>query len=270
MSKVPKEFFLDPEFLSQSGGRLLRILSEYIGPRHRLEQQNLVHTIVMMGSARILSEEEANTLIKTAKTPEEQEAAAVKKSFSSYYEAARTIAYELTSWSKETFSEKNQVYVCTGGGPGIMEAGNRGAQEAGGKSVGLNIELPHEEQANSYTPPELALHFRYFFMRKFWFLYFAKGFIFFPGGMGTLDEMFETLTLIQTKKFTRKIPILLYGRNFWEKTINLPYLSEAGLISPEDLDLFKIVDSVEEALPILKPALRKSVEDFEKTLLDQL
>src|SRR5215469_12524696 len=172
-----------------------------------------------------------------------------------YYEDARRLAYLLTKWASQLPSKRKRFVVTTGGGPGIMEAANLGAHEAGGKTIGLNIRLPYEQMPNPYITPALNFVFHYFFMRKYWFAYLAKALVIFPGGFGTLDELFEILTLAQTEKLAKKILVLIYGRDYWNKVINLDALVEAGTISPDDRDLFKMVDSPEEGFAYLRDGL---------------
>jgi uncharacterized protein (TIGR00730 family) len=170
---------------------------------------------------------------------------------SEYYEAARTLAYRLTGWSKNLADEDRRFVICTGGGPGIMEAANRGASEAKGYNVGLNISIPNEEFDNPYISRELHLHFHYFFMRKFWFIYLAKAVVLFPGGFGTLDELFEILTLVPTRKMRKRIPIILFGQKFWSEIINFGALVRYGTISPEDVDIFHLTDSIDDAYTLI-------------------
>jgi uncharacterized protein (TIGR00730 family) len=172
-----------------------------------------------------------------------------------YYEDARRLAYLLTDWSIKIPARRRRFVVTTGGGPGIMEAANLGAHEAGGKTIGLNINLPFEQYPNPYITPSLNFEFHYFFMRKFWFAYLAKALVIFPGGFGTLDELFEILTLAQTEKLAKKILVVIYGREYWDKILNLQHMADAGTISPEDLELFKMVDSPEEGFEYLREGL---------------
>ena len=214
--------YREPAFINSRDARPLRILAEYLEPKSRFEHYGVEDTIVFFGSARL-------------------------KPDSPWYEAARALALRLTRWSKALDSKKQRFVVCTGGGPGIMEAANRGASEAGGLNVGLSVSLPHEEAANPHITRELAFHFHYFFMRKFWLAYMAKAMIVFPGGFGTLDEMFEVLTLVQTKKMTKPMPIVLFGTEYWKEVINFDALVRHGTINPEDVNLLHRTDSVDEA-----------------------
>ncbi len=221
MAKTPKAYN-NPEFVNGKDARELRILAEYLEPKVRFEKLGVEDTIVFFGSARIAES-----------TP--------------WYEAARALAARLTNWSKTLGASGRRFVVCTGGGPGIMEAANRGASEAKGINVGLAISLPREESINPYVTRELAFHFHYFFMRKFWLVYLAKAVIVFPGGFGTLDEMFEVLTLVQTHKMTKKMPVILFGKEYWSSVINFESLVKHGTIGEQDLQLFHATDSVDDA-----------------------
>jgi hypothetical protein len=249
---------LHPEFIESEEARPLRILSEYLRPHTEFQKHSVTDTIVMFGSARIASLETVEKKLQeaTAKKDEKLIQHWTKfKDFSQYYEDAREIARRVTKWGMSF--QKHKLLVCTGGGPGIMEAGNRGAKEAGGESVSLNIFLPFEQSVNPYSSPELTFEFRYFFMRKLWFLQLSKGLIAFPGGFGTLDELFEVLTLVQTGK-VHGLPILLYGREFWDKLINFPYLKEYELIDPSDLNIFHYVNSPDEVMKYLEEKIHFS------------
>lgn len=234
--------FENRDFLWGNDAGPVRILSEYLHPKAALLKQEVKNTLVVFGSARIPSPE-----------GKDKETHRELRTLTKYYEDCSKFTKSITEWARDV--KKEPLLICTGGGPGIMEAGNRGAHEANGKSIALNIGLPHEQNANPYAVPELTFEFHYFFMRKLWFMKHCRGMAAFPGGFGTFDELFETLTLVQTGKKT-KIPILLYGREFWEKVINLSYLSEMGLISPEDLDLFGYADTPEEAHRFFQERIR--------------
>ena len=235
-------------FLDSQAARSLRILAEYLEPKSRFEQYRIDDTIVFMGSARIASREQAEAALKKAqKSGGDLERAREDVAMSVYYEQARELAFRFTQWSKGFGSEDRRFVVCTGAGPGIMEAANRGAAEARGVNVGLRISIPVEEFDNPYVTRELMFHFHYFFMRKFWFYYLAKAVLIFPGGFGTLDELFELLTLVQTKKMTKPMPIVLFGTRFWEEVINFDALVKHGTIGPNDLSLVRRTDSVDEA-----------------------
>ena len=240
--------YQNPGFLNSKNARELRILSEYLEPKSRFDRHRVEDTIVFMGSARILSREAAADLLRAAQagSGDLQEAKTALK-MSVYYEAARELAHRLTVWSKGLDKQEKRFVVCTGGGPGIMEAASRGAAEAHGVNVGLTISLPKEEFDNPYVTRGLDVHFHYFFMRKFWFVYLAKAIIVFPGGYGTLDELFEILTLVQTRKVRKALPIVLFGTEFWDKVINFDTLAEHGTIGPADVDLMFRTDSVDEA-----------------------
>ena len=236
------------EFLNSKEARSLRILSEYLEPKSRFDHHKVDDTIVFMGSARIPSHEQAEAALKKAQTSGGDLARAREDvAMSVYYERARELAFRLTQWSKGLDSEDRRFVVCTGAGPGIMEAANRGAAEARGTNVGLRISIPIEESDNPYVTRELMFHFHYFFMRKFWFYYLAKAVLIFPGGFGTLDELFELLTLVQTKKMTKPMPIVLFGTRFWDEVINFDALVKYGTIGPHDLSLLRRTDSVDEA-----------------------
>jgi len=220
-------------FLESANARPIRILAEYLEPLSHLEREKIRDTIVFFGSARI---HEQGPMAR-------------------YYEDARTLARMLTEWSDGLENSARRFVICTGGGPGIMEAGNRGAQDAGGKTIGLNIGLPFEQLPNPYITPELSFEFHYFFMRKFWFAYLAKALVVFPGGFGTLDELAETLTLVQTQKLQKKIVILLYGTSFWKEVLNFDALIKYGTISEADLNLFSYADDPETAFNVLRDGL---------------
>ncbi len=248
MADQTHKAYHDDDFMSSPTARSLRILAEYLEPESRFNKYKVDDTIVFFGSARILSRDEAEAAVAEAKAKGEGLAAAQKKlELSHYYESTRELAHRFTEWSKSLDDVDRRFVVCTGGGPGIMEAANRGASEARGVNVGLNISLPFEQHENPYATRELIFEFHYFFMRKFWFTYLAKALVVMPGGFGTLDELFETLTLIQTDKIRKKMPIVLFGKAYWENVINFQTLVDFGTISEEDLDLFLLTDSIDEA-----------------------
>lgn len=251
------------KFLDGPDGRILRILSEYQEPLSRFRRERIQDTIVFFGSARFHSRSDAEEALllldkpgsATPAPPEEQ--ARVKRAqadveMALYYEDARRLAYLITNWTKTLGQARHRFVVCTGGGPGIMEAANRGAYEAGGKSIGLNINLPFEQIPNPYITPELNFEFHYFFMRKLWFAYLSKALVVFPGGFGTFDEMFELLTLAQTEKLAKRICVVVYGTEYWRRIVNFEALVEAGTISPKDLELFNFADTPEEAYQCLR------------------
>src|ERR1700691_4750883 len=256
-----------PEFLESAEARPIRILAEYLEPLRRFKDQRIQDTVVFFGSARVDSRERAERALGTLRARGVQDAdehyqAELKHSgkaveWARYYEDARELARLLTAWSGTLPGENHRFVVTSGGGPGIMEAANRGAREAGGKTVGLNIRLPFEQGANPYITDGLHFEFHYFFMRKFWFAYLAKALVIFPGGFGTLDELFEILTLAQTDKLAKKIVVVIYGSAYWKKIINFEAMVDAGVISPPDLDLFKMSDSPEESFEFLKEGLTK-------------
>jgi uncharacterized protein (TIGR00730 family) len=233
-------------FLDTADARPLRILSEYLEPLSHFRRQKIRDTIVFFGSARVTEDGPMGR----------------------YYRDARTLARLFTEWSNGLENSARRFVVSTGGGPGIMEAANRGAQDAGGKTIGLNIGLPFEQWPNPYVTPELSFEFHYFFMRKFWFAYLAKALVVFPGGFGTLDELSELLTLAQTEKLAKKIVIVLYGSGFWKEVLNFPALVRHGMISEKDLELFQLADDPDTAMAILKEGLTKYYLQPEKQLAE--
>jgi uncharacterized protein (TIGR00730 family) len=264
-SKQPLAYY-DDNFLESTDARPIRILAEYLDPLRRFRKENIQDTVVFFGSARIHSRQVAQrALLRLTSSKGRRKtghAAAVKRSrkaveWSRYYEDARELAHRLTEWSLSLEETRRRFVVCSGGGPGIMEAANRGAYEAGGKSVGLNIRLPFEQGPNRYITKGLHFEFHYFFMRKFWFAYLAKALVIFPGGFGTLDEMFEILTLAQTRKLRKKLLVVLYGNDYWNEVFDLKPLVEWGAIEEKDLGLLCRVDSPTAALEELKKHLTK-------------
>ena len=248
----PVKAYRNVPFLNSRDARPLRILSEYLEPDARFEDLEVSDTIVFFGSARIPPRDDAAARLEAARTHGGDVAAAEKwLAMSRYYEDARELASRLTKWSKGLKGRRRRFVVCTGGGPGIMEAANRGASEAKGMNIGLTISIPGEPHDNPYITRELSFEFHYFFMRKFWFIYLAKALVIFPGGFGTLDEFFEIMTLIQTRKLNKKIPIVVYGKTFWDDVIDFDALVRYGTIDAEDLDLFTRTDSVDEAFDFL-------------------
>jgi len=249
-NNVVKNAYEDPDFMKSREARTLRIISEYLAPEKKFKENNILHTVVFFGSARI--------------KPSSDD----KFKLSKYYDAAEVFACSLSLLSTEIEKETGSCfYICTGGGPGIMEAANKGSSRTGSKSIGLNIQLPYEQYPNEYITPELNFEFHYFFMRKLWFIYHAKAIIVFPGGYGTLDELFETLTLLQTRKLEKlNIPILLYDKSFWDEIINFPRLVEYGMISEEDLNLFSYFSNSDEGISILKPKLKLIMENINNYL----
>jgi len=258
----PVEAYLNNHFMEGREGRPLRILSEYMEPDARFEAQNVEDTIIFFGSARTLPKDVAEeNLILARKNNGDVKRAEMDLHMSRYYEDARELGRRLTLWSKGLEGTKKRFVLCTGGGPGIMEAGNRGASEAKGLNMGFNISLPFEQHQNPYITRQLSFEFRYFFMRKFWFMYLAKAMVAFPGGFGTMDELFEALTLIQTDKVHKKLPILLYGKEFWDDVMNLDALVKYGTISEEDMNLFHFTDSVDDAYDYLTSFLEEHALD---------
>jgi uncharacterized protein (TIGR00730 family) len=227
--------YRDEEFLDTPDARPIRILSEYLHPLTHFRKEKVRDTIVFFGSARTF-ETGVN---------------------GRYYQEARELSKRLTAWSKSIRAKGRHFVVCTGGGPGIMEAANRGAADAGGKTIGLNIGLPFEQRPNPFITPGLSFEFHYFFMRKFWFAYLAKALVVFPGGFGTLDELTEILTLVQTQKLVKKMVVLLYGTEFWKEILNFDALVRHGMIAEQDLNLFQFADDVESAFGILEAGLTK-------------
>jgi uncharacterized protein (TIGR00730 family) len=267
--KNPKNFrsplaYENSQFLNGPDGRPLRVLAEYAEPLARFRREKIQDTVVFFGSARFHSRTTADSALQLLEKPgsatpapaeEQVKRARMAVEMARYYEDARRLAYLLTEWSLTIPSKRARFVVTTGGGPGIMEAANLGAREAGGKTIGLNIALPFEQMPNPYITPDLNFEFHYFFMRKLWFAYLAKALVVFPGGFGTLDELFEILTLAQTQKLAKKITVLIYGKEYWKKVLNLEALADSGAISPEDVNLFCYVDTPEEGFEILRERL---------------
>ena len=264
MSQQPMAY-LSPEFLESDEARPIRILSEYLEPLRRFKQQKIQDTVVFFGSARVDSRERAERALRTlrargvrdANDHYEKELNKTRKAleWARYYEEARELARLLTSWALTIQSENHRFVVTSGGGPGIMEAANRGAREAGGKTIGLNIRLPFEQGANPYITDGLHFEFHYFFMRKFWFAYLSKALVIFPGGFGTLDELFEILTLVQTDKLSKKIGVILYGHEYWNQVLHLDPMAEWGAIAEKDLELLHFADTPTDAFEQLRSHL---------------
>jgi uncharacterized protein (TIGR00730 family) len=257
----------DPLFMESLPARPLRILAEYLDPLSRIRRENVADTIVMFGSARIKSREQTEETIKQLKRAREKTRATrawrdrmrmarAALGMSRYYEEARELSRRITEWSLTLGSDPRRFVICSGGGPGIMEAANRGAYEAGGTSIGLSIQLPHEQRPNPYITPALNICFHYFFMRKLWFAQMAKALIVFPGGFGTMDELWEMLTLLQTGKLSSHHMILIYGRKYWDKVINWQTMVRAGTMNDRELKLLKFADSVDEAFEKLREDLK--------------
>ncbi|OLE11929.1 MAG: Rossman fold protein, TIGR00730 family [Acidobacteria bacterium 13_1_20CM_4_56_7] len=257
--KIAPMAYENPEFLNSPDGRLLRIMSEYVEPLARFRREQIQDTVVFFGSARFPSNEIARKAMQEAGASAEAEQKLAKAGIemARYYEDARRMAFLLSDWASHIPARRRRFVVTTGGGPGIMEAANLGAKEAGAKTIGLNIRLPFEQYPNPYITPSLNFEFHYFFMRKFWFAYLAKALVIFPGGFGTLDELFEILTLAQTQKLAKKILVVIYGREYWDRLINFQTMVDAAAISSKDLELFKMVDSPEEGFEYLREGLTK-------------
>src|SRR5579871_4732193 len=271
------------EFLNSPDGRVFRLLAEYQEPMTRFRRERVQDTVVFFGSARFraldVASHELELLDNTGSCkpapadeqparPEEVERGEASEQkvrlaqaaveMARYYEDARTLSGMVSKWAMTLPGRRHRYVITSGGGPGIMEAANRGAYEAGAKTIGLNIKLPFEQMPNPYITPDLNFEFHYFFMRKFWFAYLAKALVVFPGGFGTLDEMFEILTLTQTQKLAKKITVVLYGREYWRRVLDLEALVDTGAISPKDLELFHPADTPEEAFEILRHGLAEN------------
>lgn len=231
--------YLDTEFLASDEARPLRIIAEYLNPLRRLRLQRVHDTVVFFGSARLTTDGPLGR----------------------FYGEARELARLITLWSESLPSHVHRFVICSGGGGGIMEAANRGARDAGGRTIGLNINLPHEQKPNPYVTPDLLFKFRYFFMRKLWFAYLARALVVFPGGFGTMDELMEVLTLAQTQKLARKLPIILYGTDYWNEIINFEALVRHGVISRADLKLFVFADDPAGALKLLQASIEVGAEE---------
>lgn len=241
MNNNPCKAYNNSEFLNSSAARPLRILAEYLEPADRFVREDIEHTVVFFGSARVRMD--GPDPFDTRR----------------YYQVAEECAYQISQWAGQTPEIDGKLAICTGGGPGIMEAANRGAARANGKNIGLGISLPFEQHNNEFISPNLAFEFHYFFMRKLWFLYHCKALIVFPGGFGTMDELFEALTLVQTRKLPKRIPVLLHDRAFWHELFNFDTLVKRGLISPDDVKLITFFDTAQECLQILSPLLYQTI-----------
>src|SRR5246127_3595858 len=268
---APKAPHENSEFLASTPARPIRIISEYIYPLVQLKKEGIGGPIVMFGSARIESHETASsrfTRLKKMKTSN-LSAARLKKhrlhlreaksalEMSTYYEQARQLSHKITTWALSLGPRPRRFVICSGGGPGIMEAANRGAYEAGGKSIGLSIELPHEQFANPYISPELSFNFHYFFMRKLWFAQIAKALIVFPGGFGTMDELWEMMTLLQTGKLPRNNLIIIYGRKYWNEVLNFRAMVRWGMINQDEYKMLQFADTVDDAFNRIREGLEK-------------
>jgi uncharacterized protein (TIGR00730 family) len=264
MSQQPLAY-LYQEFLESAEARPIRILSEYLEPLQRFKEQKIQDTVVFFGSARVNSRERAERALQSlrargvenADEAYERELRRSRKAleWARYYEEARELARLLASWTQSLQSENHRFVVTSGGGPGIMEAANRGAREGGGKTIGLNIRLPFEQGANPYITEGLHFEFHYFFMRKFWFAYLAKALVIFPGGFGTLDELFEILTLVQTDKLSKQIGVVLYGREYWDQVLTFRPMVEWGAIAEYDIELLHYAETPADAFQHLRDHL---------------
>lgn len=255
----PEKAYKNLEFLSSRDARAIRIQSEFLEPQSRFDKFDVSDTIVFFGSARIPSRRDAQRRLREARAKHRGVKAAEKAlELSRYYEDARELSKRLTLWSKNLSDDGRRFVVCTGGGPGIMEAANRGASEANGLNIGLNISLPHEQSGNPYITRHLGFEFHYFFMRKFWFVYLAKALVVFPGGFGTMDELFEVLTLDQTGKLSKPLKIVLFGTEYWDKVIDLEAFIEMGTASTGDLDPMFRTSSVDEAFDFITQELEEN------------
>jgi uncharacterized protein (TIGR00730 family) len=265
-NNVRKTAYRDPQFMESAAARPVRILTEYIDPLARMRREKIGDTIVIFGSARILPRARAQAKVERLKkargkqTPRQRLAlrdARAALQMSRYYEDARELSRRLTLWSMTLGDQPRRFVICSGGGPGIMEAANRGAMEAGGKSIGLSIELEHEQWPNNYISPELNFQFHYFFMRKLWFAQLAKALIVFPGGFGTMDELWEMLTLMQTGKLPRRNLVLIYGRRYWDRLLKWREMLRTGTVSRHEYNLLQFADTVDEAFDRIKRRLEE-------------
>jgi len=283
---TPKPFraplaYENKPFLNSPDGRVLRILSEYSEPLARFRRERIQDTVVFFGSARFHSLKDAQGALSLLEkpdsvrpdpqapqpivpgerpkggSPQQMKLARAAVEMARYYEDARRLSHLLTDWASQLPFKRHRFVVTTGGGPGIMEAANLGAHEAGGKTIGLNIRLPYEQMPNAYITPALNFEFHYFFMRKYWFAYLAKALVIFPGGFGTLDELFEILTLAQTDKLAKKILVVIYGKSYWQRAINFQALADSGTISPKDMELFQFCDDPQHAFEFLRDGLTR-------------
>jgi uncharacterized protein (TIGR00730 family) len=267
--RKPPKAYKDMEFLNSPDARIIRMISEFLEPQRRFRASGIRDTIVMFGSARVRPRKDTLQSLRTVESslrkierPTKQQLldlrnAELQVEMSRYYEDAAELSRLLTAWAKK-ISAPQRFVITSGGGPGIMEAANKGARLAGGKTIGLNISLPFEQFANGYISENLNFEFHYFFMRKFWFVYLAKALVVFPGGFGTLDELMELLTLLQTEKIKKKVAVVMYGGDYWKKILNFDELISHGMIARKDMDLFKFIDTPEEAFRHLREFLTRT------------
>jgi len=264
---MPIKAYKNLEFLNSPDARIIRIISEFLEPQSRFNKLNIKDTIVFFGSARIKDRKTAQRMYNEVKKldpqkvkdfPERLRKAQIALEMSKYYEDAVQLSKMLTEWSQSLPSEGRRFVICTGGGPGIMEAANKGARLGKGKTIGLNISIPSEQFVNKYVNEELSFEFHYFFMRKFWLVYLAKALVIFPGGFGTLDELMEVLTLVQTGKISKKIAVIIYGSSYWKKVLNFDVMIEHGCIDKKDTQIFTYCDTPEQAFNELKNFLTKN------------
>ncbi len=261
----PKKAYENDNFLNSADGRVLRMLAEYLHPKSKFRKHKIMDTIVFFGSARLKSKRDALADFRKINKMNPKSTGFAQKlrysqlmvDMSRYYEDAVELSRRLTEWSLNLDTTANRFIVCTGGGPGIMEAANKGAKKAGGYSVGLNISIPFEQFVNRYVTPDLSFEFHYFFMRKFWFAYLSKALIIFPGGFGTMDECFEVLTLVQTEKIKKKLLMVIYDEKYWNSIINFDVLVEKGMISESDLKLLNFCSSIDEVFDKVVKHLEK-------------
>ncbi|MBK8944968.1 MAG: TIGR00730 family Rossman fold protein [Ignavibacteriae bacterium] len=270
-NNLPIKAYRNIDFLTSQDARIIRILSEFLEPKSRFNKFNIVDTIVFFGSARLKSGKDAKKSLRTFLNETSEKSKNYSKNLkklenlvrmSKYYEDAVELSKRLTTWSMNLSTSKKRFIICSGGGPGIMEAANKGAKLAGGESIGLNISIPYEQFVNKYVNKDLAFEFHYFFMRKFWFAYLAKALIVFPGGFGTVDEFMEILTLVQTGKIKKDMKVIVYDENYWKSIINFQAFIENGMIDESDLNLFDFCNSVDEVF-------NKIVSYFEKHYLNK-
>lgn len=268
MAKIPKsdKAYENLDFINSTDGRTIRLLAEYLEPRARFKKHKIMDTIVFFGSARLMSKRDAQAAIQKLQTANPKSIPNFGKALrhaqrglemSRYYEDAVELSRRLTEWSMNLETNANRFIVCTGGGPGIMEAANKGAKKAGGYSIGLNISIPFEQFVNKYVTKDLSFEFHYFFMRKFWFAYLSKALVVFPGGFGTMDELFEILTLIQTDKIRKKLGLVIYDEKYWKSIINFDNLIYEGVISESDMKLFHFANNLDDAFKVITTHLEK-------------